>query len=85
MSCTDAATLSEGFRSRTIVGIAQGTPRREGNTHGGAAMAEASAQPQLLSRDAGPQDTLLRCDSDLVGVLLQPHHRRLVALRDISE
>ena len=47
-------------------------------------MAEASAQLQLLPRDAGPQDTLLRCDSDLVGVLVQPHHRRLVALRDIA-
>ena len=30
------------------------------------------------------QDKLLRCDSDLVGVLERAQHRRLVALRDIA-
>lgn len=48
-------------------------------------MAEASAPSQLLSREAKPQGTLLRCDSDLVGVLDQPGHRRLVAIQDIAK
>ena len=47
-------------------------------------MAEASPQSQSLLSLVQPQDTLLRCDSDLVGVLVQPHHRRLIALRDIA-
>jgi hypothetical protein len=29
-------------------------------------------------------ETLLRCDSTLVAVRVEPHHRRLVALRDIA-
>lgn len=46
-------------------------------------MAEVSAQLQSLPRHAHPHDTLLRCDSDLVAILVRDHHRRLVALRDI--
>lgn len=47
-------------------------------------MAEALPQVQSLPRFAHPQDTLLRCDSDLVGILVKDHHRRLVALRGIA-
>lgn len=47
-------------------------------------MAEAYPQLQSLPRHAHPQHTLLRCESDLVGILVQDHHRRLVALRDIA-
>lgn len=46
-------------------------------------MAEVSAQLQSLPRHAHPHDTLLRCDSDLVAVLVRDHHRRLVALKDV--
>lgn len=48
-------------------------------------MAEISAPSQLLSREVKPQDTLLRCDSEFVGVLEQTEHRRLIALRDIAK
>ena len=48
-------------------------------------MAETLPQPQLLQRDAQSPGTLLRCDSDLVGVLDQPGHRRLVAFRDVAK
>jgi hypothetical protein len=47
-------------------------------------LAEAYPQLQSLPRHAHPHDRLLRCDSDLVAILEQPHHRRLVALRDIA-
>lgn len=47
-------------------------------------MAEAYPLLQSLPRHAHPNDTLLRCDSDLVGILVRDHHRRLVALRDIA-
>ena len=48
-------------------------------------MAEASAPPQSLPQLARPQDTLLRCDSDVVGVLEQDGHHRLVAIKDIPK
>ena len=48
-------------------------------------MAEASTQQQSLPRDAQPQDTLLQCDSQLVGILVQAGHRRLIALRAIAK
>jgi len=47
-------------------------------------LAEVSPQLQSLPRHAHPQGPLLRCDSDLVGILVRDHHRRLVALRDIA-
>ena len=47
-------------------------------------MAEASPQLQSPPLDAHSQDTLLPCDSDFVGVFVQAHHRRLVAVRDIA-
>lgn len=55
-----------------------------GHSHGGAALAEVSPQLQSPPRSAAPQGTLLRCDSELVGVLVHDHHRRLVAIRDIA-
>ena len=47
-------------------------------------LAEASPQLQSLPPNAQPQDTLLECDSELVGILVQAHHRRLIALRAIA-
>jgi len=48
-------------------------------------LAEASARLQSLPRDAQPRETLLHCDSELVGILVQAHHRRLIALRAIAK
>ena len=47
----------------------------------------AAASPQVLSlpRDPQAQDALLLCDSDLVGILVQAHHRRLVALKTLAK
>ena len=47
-------------------------------------LAEASPQLQSPPPNAQPQDTLLECDSELVGILVQAHHRRLIALRAIA-
>jgi hypothetical protein len=47
-------------------------------------LAEALPRLQLQRPGATPQDTRLWCDSDLVGILVQAHHRRLVALREIA-
>ena len=47
-------------------------------------LAEAFSPVRLLPRHAHPHDTLLRCASDLVGILVRDHHRRLIALRDIA-
>lgn len=47
-------------------------------------MAEVSPQLRSLPIQSHPQGTLLRCDSDLVGILVRDHHRRLVALRNIA-
>lgn len=47
-------------------------------------MAQASSQLQSLPRRTHSQDTLIRCDSELVGIRVQDHHRRLVAIRDIA-
>lgn len=46
-------------------------------------MAEVLPERQSLPRHAHPQDTILHCDSLLVGVLVKDGHRRLVAIRDI--
>lgn len=46
-------------------------------------MAPASPRLHPLPNAPRSRDTLLRCESDLVGILVQPHHRRLIALRDI--
>src|SRR5262245_3547434 len=45
---------------------------------------EAPVAETLPQERLHPQDTLLRCDSDLVGILVQGDRRRLVALRDIA-
>jgi len=47
-------------------------------------LADADTQVLSLPRHAHPQHALLRCDSHLVGILAQAHHRRLVAVRDIA-
>lgn len=47
-------------------------------------MAEVSEQLQSLAGRAQPHDTLLRCDSDLVAILVRDRHRRLVALKDVA-
>lgn len=48
-----------------------------------------TAIPQPTPSHGAPADvaagTILRCDSDLVGVLVEPTERRLVALRPIAE
>jgi len=46
-------------------------------------LAKAYPQEQPLTLVARPREKVLECDSDLVGVLVQARHRRLVALRDI--
>jgi len=47
-------------------------------------LAEASPELESLLHDVQSQDTLLQCDSELVGILVQAHHRRLIALRTIA-
>ncbi len=47
-------------------------------------MAEAYPQIRSLPRRERPLETLLRCDSDLVGIRVEGRHRRLVALRDLA-
>lgn len=47
-------------------------------------MAEVLPQLRSLPRVEHPLHTILRCDSELVGVRVQDHHRRLVAIRDIE-
>lgn len=85
MSGGDAATLRVDItvpRDRPM--RERDTPQGRTHTHGGARLSEAYPQVQALPRHAHPHDALLRCDSDLVGILVQAHHRRLVALRDIA-
>lgn len=48
-------------------------------------MADGSPLPDTLSPPPRTTETLLRCDSDLVGVLVARKHRRLVAIRPIAE
>ncbi len=47
----------------------------------------AEAYPRLRERPSRerPPGTLLRCDSELVAILVQGRHRRLVAVRDTAE
>ena len=47
-------------------------------------MAEVSPLLQSLPRHAHPLGTLLKCDSHLVGILVQDHRRRLIAMRNIA-
>ena len=47
-------------------------------------MAEASPVLKSPARRAHPEGTVLRCGSELVGILVQPDHRRLIALRDVA-
>jgi hypothetical protein len=47
-------------------------------------LAEAITVAKSLPSNAPPQDTLLSCDSDLVGILVHAGHRRLVALKAIA-
>lgn len=49
-----------------------------------APLAEALAPSRSAPREAHPQDTLLWCDSDLVGIRVRDGHRRLVALQGIA-
>ena len=56
----------------------------DGPTHGGVPLAEPFPQALLLPQRTHANGTLLRCGSQRVGVLVQDHHRRLVALRAIA-
>ncbi len=48
-------------------------------------MAEVLPQVRSLPRHDHPLHTILRVDSELVGVLVEDHHRRLIAVRDIAK
>lgn len=47
-------------------------------------MADADTLVLSALQHAHPQEALLRCGSDLVGIQVRDRHRRLVALTDIS-
>ncbi len=46
-------------------------------------MSQAQSLVAPRARPVLPPGELLECDSELVGVLVQDHHRRLIAVRDI--
>lgn len=48
-------------------------------------MADGPPLAHTLALPTHPAGTLLRCDSDLVGVLVAHDHRRLIAIRSIAE
>lgn len=47
-------------------------------------MAEVAPEVRPLPLVVHPMGMVLECESDLVGILVEPRHRRLVALQDIA-